>query len=557
MKNRTIRWLRFFLASVIAAEVGLVLGPPPAVGQQERTLPPPRTPLSLRLADAFVEGQSLQTLPVVAAEEIAQVNRLSRQLDANLSLKPPRVGFTRAVRDITLAEANGGKWRQLPNGQRLWTSAIRSPGAYGLRIHFRKFEVGDDTVLVYAREGNRVRMRGTYTGKGPNSDGTFWSAMLPGDTSFIELVTGNQKTPTIEIDKVVHVDQPLSGLTSNRQKQEPPNPSNSLSPQVLGCHLDPACQPQSSYNAAAHDASVIIFYIKSTGEMKACSGTMLRDLDNATEVPYLLTAYHCLSTQAEANSLQVYFRYQNNVCGGTPSLANLPTTLGATLLGANPTDGGNDMAFLRLNPIQGLSQDAPPLQFAEWSLANGLTDPSYGIHHPASSFKRITFFGPSDYVLCPDIDAGDDGDYFLADPTNGGIEGGSSGSGLFDSSGRLLGQLKGRCGPGTDDNGNCSDEDGWRAVYGKFNISYTIGQVGRWLEIGGTINVNRFYTGEELGTPDKPFRTLAAANNLLNQYNWNGARIKVQAGCYPEPGTFSRPVTILSNGGTVKIGTCP
>jgi lysyl endopeptidase len=114
---------------------------------------------------------------------------------------------------------------------------------------------------------------------------------------------------------------------------------------------------------------------------------------------------------------------------------------------------------------------AVPLQFAEWSLANSLTDSSYGIHHPAGTFKRITFFEPSSYLLCT-VDSGDDGDYFLANATNGAIEGGSSGSGLFDHTGKLIGHLNGECGPGIEKPGNCSDQDGWRAVYGKFWVSY-------------------------------------------------------------------------------------
>ncbi|MBI3951710.1 MAG: trypsin-like peptidase domain-containing protein [Acidobacteria bacterium] len=556
MNIKTAVRITLFLAIVFAFGMGSVLAQTVVPSQQELTPKQTPTPLSLNLTDAFVEGQNLQALPSVSADEVAEADNMARQYFANVSLKPPRVGLVRAVRKITLADAGGGRWLQLPNGGRLWTAAIRSPGAFGLRIHFKQFDVDDDTVLVYARSGDRVIVRGSYTGNGPNHNNEFWTATLPGDTVFIELQSRGQKRPSIEIDSVLHFDKPPYGFTPNDKARES-QPTNALSPQELSCHLDPKCQPPGSISLSALDATGQMNFIKG-GQGFVCSGTLLKDLDGDTTVPYFLTAYHCLNTQAEGNTLNVVFGYESASCGGTvPNPSTLPFSLGGTLLQTNPTDGGNDMAFIRLNGIQQLPPGAPPIQFAEWSLANGLTNPSYGIHHPGGTFKRITFFEPSSYLLCPTIDSGDDGDYFLANATNGGIEGGSSGSGLFDFTGHLIGQLYGVCGPGISDKGNCFDEDGWRGVYGKFWVSYTIGGVGRWLEIGGTINVNGAYSGEELGTPSKPFRTITAANNLINQSNWNGARIKIQAGCYPEQVTFSRPVTLLASGGTVTIGRCP
>jgi hypothetical protein len=66
----------------------------------------------------------------------------------------------------------------------------------------------------------------------------------------------------------------------------------------------------------------------------------------------------------------------------------------------------------------------------------------------------------------------------------------------------------------------------------------------------GTIYVDRNYTGEEKGTPSKPFNTVAEANNLA----WDRAQIKIRAGSYPETLTFSKMVKILSEGGTATVG---
>lgn len=66
-----------------------------------------------------------------------------------------------------------------------------------------------------------------------------------------------------------------------------------------------------------------------------------------------------------------------------------------------------------------------------------------------------------------------------------------------------------------------------------------------------TIHVDGNYTGgEEHGRPWDPFNTISEANNLA----WDGARIKIQAGSYPESLTFSRQIQLLAIEGTVKIG---
>jgi len=203
------------------------------------------------------------------------------------------------------------------------------------------------------------------------------------------------------------------------------------------------------------------------------------------------------------------------------------------------THEDNDMKFIRLNgavpngvALTGWSTDDPQ-------------DGSFGIHHPDGAFKRVTFFNPSSYVFCTYTY---DDDYWVVEALRGAIEGGSSGSGLFDTDGRLMGQLRGRCGPGVDDNGNCSDEDGWRAVYGKFSVTFPI--IRRWLEIGGTINVDHSYSGAELGTPSEPYRTVTAGYNLA----WDNTRLKIKAGSYNEAVTFSKQMTILADGGPVTIG---
>ena len=70
----------------------------------------------------------------------------------------------------------------------------------------------------------------------------------------------------------------------------------------------------------------------------------------------------------------------------------------------------------------------------------------------------------------------------------------------------------------------------------------------------GTICVNGAYSGEEKGTPSKPFKTVGRANDLVNSAAWDGAQIKIWANSYPETLTFSRRIKVLAEAGTAIIG---
>ncbi len=68
-----------------------------------------------------------------------------------------------------------------------------------------------------------------------------------------------------------------------------------------------------------------------------------------------------------------------------------------------------------------------------------------------------------------------------------------------------------------------------------------------------TISVDRNHSGHEFidkGTPSNPFSTIGEAIN----YAWNGAKIMVKAGSYPENLTISKQVKIVQDGGSVTIG---
>ena len=115
-----------------------------------------------------------------------------------------------------------------------------------------------------------------------------------------------------------------------------------------------------------------------------CTGTILNDLDPTTQIPYFITAHHCISTQAAASNLITYWNFQKSRCyGPNPSMVT-QLTGGAKLLS---TGSSTDYTLLRLyqNPPSGTG-------FAGWTAAPvDYGSEVVGIHHPQGDLKKISF----------------------------------------------------------------------------------------------------------------------------------------------------------------------
>jgi len=164
-----------------------------------------------------------------------------------------------------------------------------------------------------------------------------------------------------------------------------------------------------------------------------CTGTLVSDADRASQVPYLLTAAHCMGSQAAAASLNTFWFFQSPSCGDKTAASYKQLSGGASLLFA---DNDTDVALVRLH-------DAAPegAWFAGWdtgTLASGSAIIS--LHHPAGDVTKVSLGQSLDPVGAPPAS------FTGVAWTTGTTEGGSSGSGLFTFDGAdyvLRGALRG------------------------------------------------------------------------------------------------------------------
>jgi trypsin-like peptidase/fibronectin type III domain protein len=342
------------------------------------------------------------------------------RLDArSLSLQSNQIGVNRSVEVSPNTRAQ--KFVN-PDGSQLIVLIIKSSGASGIGVHFRNFALADgEEVYVYGAATDSI-VFGPFTDKGPWGSGEFWSGTVDGDTVVIEFYKRTDENGQgFDIFEVSHI---LAELDWRVRSNEP---------EVLNCEHDASCFGGPEKNAVGR----IVF---NDNGVFLCTGTLLNNLAQ-DQTPYFLTANHCVDRQAVAQTVEVYWFYQTTSCNSGVLRNWVHSPPGANLLA---TQGSNDFCLLRLQ------HNAPGgAFFSGWtSVVQPLGANVFALHHPdgyippsANSYlRRSTGSIISTNENCLNLVNG-----YEIDWTSGSAEPGSSGSGLWNSNGYLVGVLS--CGP--------------------------------------------------------------------------------------------------------------
>lgn len=438
--------------------------------------------------------------------------------------------------------------RARADGSRAVRVELRSANAVGLRLQFKGFQPSGGLELrVYDPAGTTVL--GPYSTPRLGEDGTWWGPTVFGDTIGLELrVPADMAAPT-----------PLPTISSVMYMYctDPVACHDGFPPgATMNCHNDVTCSPSWADNEAQ---AVALMYFLTAGACGRCTGALL-NRGPGDSSPLFMTANHCVSTQAQADTLEIFWLYNTPGCGDPPpNLNDVDRTDGGLVLKRHT---GTDWSLLGLfePPAVGfyLGWDA-----GTWASGGGAT----GIHHPRGTFKRIStgstsgssdganFCDPSGTVMCSGCAGGVTTciavDTWNVAYTSGTTEPGSSGSPIFDASSRMRGTLTGGpsgCAPVT-------------AQYGRLDRAFT--NLRYYLDNAdvpaSAVFVNGAVPGDmgnngntERGTILNPFNSVHEATFCVR----SGQEVRVAPGTYSERMTLWRPMRITRNGasGTVRIG---
>ncbi len=328
---------------------------------------------------------------------------------------------------VELTPDNSGEWTTVEDGTRIWRLGIRSQGAYSINLIFDRFILSPGA-SVYIFDPAQSVVLGAFTHLNNQSSGILATAPIPGDEVVVELHVppGIDKKSNLMIGAINHDYKNLFFQLKSGDFGDSGT-----------CQVDFTCNDNEIWNEVGRSVCKII-----VDGTELCSGTLLNNTRN-DGTPYFLTAAHCLKKENSASTVVFYFNYEVPKCEGDIEGFPNQTLSGSSLRAFAET---LDFALLEMS-------SKPPATYrpywAGWSRTSSPIAPVIAIHHPEGDVKKTAHsiaspIATTFYAVSPL------GNYFISNShwkvaswQSGTTEAGSSGCGLFDSNGQLLGSLSG------------------------------------------------------------------------------------------------------------------
>ncbi len=406
------------------------LAPPPAPGW-----PSARYGLELDWSANALLLEEIDNAALLAEDEIEQKLPLRNGIlvPVTLAMEGPHVSVA-----------------EVPGVGHVFYAAVHSPTGKALRLEFNGVEMPGGAELWVYSPTRLDQFDGPYRGEGPFGTGQFWSTVIPGDTAVVEyfVPADAPKTGGWLISQVAHLYRAIDEWVDAIETEGP-------------CHNDVMCFPDWH---PLHNATVRLTIVD--GGTFLCSGTLLNSAANDF-TPYLLTANHCVGSDAAAGTVTAYFFYQTVSCNGSNEAYKSLATNGDLLV----TDGNTDITLMMIN--RALPEGCT---WAGWTSETvPLGTEVTCISHPDGARKKITLGNTITHPW------GDTTNFFGISWYSGTIEGGSSGSGLWKDSNQLLIGVASHSSVPID----CSNADG-PSGYGKFRRLWQVNSTFANLVAAGT-----------------------------------------------------------------------
>ncbi|MEA3642258.1 MAG: serine protease [Lamprobacter sp.] len=394
----------------------------------------------------------MRQLPPLSVAEVDRQQRLAAGTGRML------IGFGRSVPETMNLVSTPECWQRQADGRWRCLQRLRSPGATGLRLGLQLEALPSGAVLRF-HNSDQTQSFTLSAAEAELDSGLYWSPTTVGESVTLELLIPAEADP----EQIIVAVPIVSHLFRLPWLQEEVH-------RETDCIRDVACDKEAERLSRA---TALILFTDADGETGTCTGTLIAGAESATEIPYLLTAHHCVSDQPKASSVESVWGYRVRECDGSAAIPQWVRG-GADLLTV-VTSADSSLLRLRHTPPEGAA-------FVRWSTALPLEgEPVVSIHHPHGAPQKITEGRIKDYLHCEDAaycgeDADPDGIHYLSVAWTAGVtDSGSSGSGLFlASTGELIGVLSG--GLSSCENLEGVDDYGWLGVAYREGLDFWLGQ---------------------------------------------------------------------------------
>ena len=294
-----------------------------------------------------------------------------------------------------------GEWSVRSDGAHVWTATFDAPGAVSLKLLFDHLDLPTGAELNVWTDHDAD----TYT----HRYGSFGTRPLRGEQLTVELVSPASIPADLHIESVVY------GYRDFAERRHSVVGSSGT------CNVNAACEAADGWRAATESAVLVDL------GFSVCSGTLVNNTAQ-DQAPLILTAYHCWAG-ADVGQWSYWFNYESEGCDNPSSEPATDIIYGSEILAANQ---GTDMALILMDETV---PDDWGAYYAGWDATGRTPDFTAGIHHPAGDIKKFSYDADPPFY---------DGAYWNVGAWDlGTTEGGSSGSGLYDETGLVIGHLLG------------------------------------------------------------------------------------------------------------------
>lgn len=375
---------------------------------------------------------------------------------------PPRVAYNI---DVDLNMEKSGEWYSLEDGRRIWRLPIKCPGAVALILRYSEFKIPPGAKLfIYNSDYSHIL--GAYTDKTNPLGKSFATEAVAGDNIVLEYVEAidSEKGNKAKI-QISGIGYCYNYISVSRSLRSGVNGSGS-------CQVNINCSEGDEWQ---HQKKGIARTLTPLSDgWYLCSGSLVNNTSDIIK-PYYLSAHHCFFDDAKKpatfSQIIFYFHFESPGCD---RINDAPTTtktmVGAQLLVDIDINEGSDGALLLLNDNIPASYD---VYYNGWDSRENIPRKGVSIHHPKGDVKKIsTYTTPAKSATWWDgtfrgaKNAHWNIRFSATKNGHGVVEGGSSGSPLFNENKLIVGTLSG----GSSSCKNPSGSD----LYGKFSQHWNV-----------------------------------------------------------------------------------
>jgi len=325
-----------------------------------------------------------------------------------------------------------GTMQNLADGSCIWRLKIEVPDALALGVYYSNLYLPEGSRLFLYNE-NKTQVIGAFSAANNHESGLFATEFIQGDKVTLEYIepAGNNEEASIFISEVAYAYRYINFEDYGREVNI-----------SLPCMINVACEEGDGWEDQSRGVARIS--IKIGYYYYWCSGSLINTTEN-DRTPYFLTAEHCGegASASDRNQWIFYFNYQASTCGGNYGPSSNSVT-GCTLKAKDPlTTGfdGPDFELIKLNSTPPISYN---VYYNGWNRTNVPADSGVCLHHPAGDIKKVSTYH---YMISSTWWNGTPSHWRViwSETANGLsiMEGGSSGSAIFDQDGLIMGDLSG------------------------------------------------------------------------------------------------------------------